>query len=76
MRLKFFTLLVFVCSSTFGQTYKSVITEADQFYKNKEYQKSVEKYREAFKFVEKAGNDFYSAAYSVSLFGDNVLAFE
>ena len=76
MRLKFFTLLLFFCSSTFGQTYKSVITEADQFYKNKEYQKSIEKYREAFKFEEKVGNDFYNAACSASLFGDKKLAFE
>jgi hypothetical protein len=64
------TFLLFTCSLTFGQTYKSIVAEADAFYNNMEYKKSVEKFKEAFKLEKKSGNDFYNAAFSASLLGD------
>ncbi|RCU42090.1 hypothetical protein EIZ47_10955 [Chryseobacterium lacus] len=70
------TFLLFICSLTFGQTYKSIVAEADAFYNNKEYKKSVEKYKEAFKLEQKSGNDFYNAGCSASLLGDKKLAFK
>jgi predicted nucleotide-binding protein (sugar kinase/HSP70/actin superfamily) len=44
MKLTITTILLFIASITFGQTYKSIVPEADAFYNNKEYKKSVEKY--------------------------------
>jgi len=76
MKLTITTLLLFICSLTFGQTYKSIVAEADAFYNNKEYKKSIEKYKEAFKIEQKSGNDFYNAGCSASLFGDKKLAFQ
>lgn len=61
---------------TFGQTYKSIVAEADSFYNNKEYKKSVEKYKEAFKLEQKSGNDLYNAGCSASLLGNKKLAFK
>ena len=46
------TFLLFICSLTFGQTYKSIVAEADAFYNNKEYKKSVEKAVEVSKYVD------------------------
>ena len=70
------TFLLFICSITFGQTYKSFIAEADAFYDNKEYKKSVEKFKEAFKLEQKSADDFYNAGCSASLSGDKKLAFK
>jgi hypothetical protein len=70
------TFLLFICSLTFGQTYKSIVVEADAFYNNKEYKKSVEKYTEAFKLEQKSCSDFYNAGCSASLLGNKKLAFK
>ncbi len=75
MKLFITTFLLFICSITFGQTYKSFVSEADAFYNTKEYKKSVEKYKEAFKLEQKSGNDFYNAGCSASLLGNKKLAF-
>lgn len=76
MKLFITVFLLFICSVTFGQTYKSLIVEADAYYKNKEYKKSVEKYKEAFKFEQKNSGDLYNAGCSASLLGDKKLAFK
>jgi hypothetical protein len=76
MKLIITTFLLFIWSFTFGQTYKSIVAEADAFYNNKEFKKSVEKYKEAFKLEQKSGNDFYNAGCSASLLGDKKLAFK
>ncbi|ANH81370.1 hypothetical protein A8C56_10580 [Niabella ginsenosidivorans] len=69
------TILILLASSlTYGQTYKTLVSEADAFYNKKEYKKSVEKYKEAFKLEQKNGNDFYNAGCSAALSGDKVLA--
>lgn len=68
--------LLFICSITWGQTYKSIVAEADAFYSNKEYKKAVEKYEEAFKIEEKSANDLYNAGCSASLLGNKKLAFK
>ncbi len=75
MKLFITTFLLFICSFTFGQTYESIIAEADAFYNNKEYKKSVKKYKEAFKLEQRSGKDFYNAGCSAALLGDNKLAF-
>ena len=68
--------LLFICSIAFGQSYKSFIAEADAFYNNKEYKKSVGKFKEAFKLEQKNSNDFYNAGCSASLSGNKKLAFK
>lgn len=68
--------LLFVCSLAFGQTYQSLIVEADAFYNSKDYGKSVEKYKDAFKLEQKSGPDFYNAGCSASLLGNKKLAFK
>lgn len=75
MRLSFTTFLLFICTFTFGQNYKSTIAEASAFYDNKQYKESVEKYKEAFKIEQKNGSDFYNAGCSAALLGENKLAF-
>lgn len=69
-------LFLFVCSLTHGQTYKSIIAQADAFYNSKEYQKSVDKFKEAFKVERKNGGDLYNAGCAASLSGNENLAFE
>jgi hypothetical protein len=76
MKLTITTLLLFICSFIYGQTYKSIVTEADGFYNRKEYQKSVDKFKEAFKIEQKSAGDFYNAACAASLSGNKELAFE
>lgn len=76
MKIIITTFLLFVYSFTFGQPYKSIVAEADAFYNNKEFKKSVEKYKEAFKLEQKSDNDFYNAGCSASLLGDKKLAFK
>lgn len=68
--------LLFICSLTFGQTYKSIVAEAEAFHNNKDFKKSVEKYKEAFKLEQKNGSDFYNAGCSASLLGDKKMAFK
>lgn len=74
MKLKITVILLFIYSASIGQTYESVIGEADGYYNGSEYQKSVEKYKEAFKIEQKSGSDFYNAACAASLSGDRTLA--
>lgn len=76
MKLSIVTMLVFICSFTHGQTYRSIISEADDFYRTKEYQKSVDKFKEAFKIEQKSASDFYNAGCAASLLGNKELAFE
>ena len=76
MKLFITTLLLFICSFSFGQTYKSIVAEADALYKNEEYKKSVENYKQAFKLEQKSDIDFYNAGCSASLLGDKKLAFK
>lgn len=76
MRLTITTLILLIYSLTYGQTYTSIVSEADAYYNNKEYKKSVEKYIAAFKIEQKNGNDLYNAACSASLLGKKKLAFE
>ncbi|MBK6785238.1 MAG: hypothetical protein IPG79_16925 [Saprospiraceae bacterium] len=76
--MKIFCITIFLCiyTLTFGQTYNSIITEADAFYNNKEYEKSVKKFKKAFKLEQKSASDFYNAGCSASLNGDKKLAFK
>jgi hypothetical protein len=76
MKLTITALLLFICSFTYGQTYKSIVAEADGFYTSKEYQKSVDKYKEAFKIEQKSAGDLYNAGCAASLLGNKELAFE
>jgi hypothetical protein len=69
-------LLLFICSFTYGQTYKSIIAQADGFYDSKEYQKSVDKFKEAFTIEQKNAGDLYNAACAASLNGTKDLAFQ
>jgi hypothetical protein len=76
--MKIFSIAIFlcICTLTFGQTYKSIIAEADAFYNQKEYDKSVKKFKEAFKMEQKSAGDLYNAGCSASLNGDKKLAFK
>jgi len=76
MKLKFLILFSVTCSLVFGQDYRSVVAEANRLYNNKEYGKSVEEYRKAFKIEQKSGSDLYNAGCSAALAGDKKLALE
>lgn len=76
MKTTLTTILLFLFTIGFSQNYKLLVSEADAFYKNKEYKKSVEKYTEAFKIEQKSGSDFYNAACSAALSGKKKVAFE
>ena len=76
MKATFTTILLFLFSLSFSQNYKSLVSEADALYKNKDYKKSVEKYTEAFKIEQKSGSDFYNAACSAALLGKKNVAFQ
>lgn len=72
-----FTILIFLIGTlTYGQTYQSIVAEADVLYNNKEYRKSVDKYIEAFKTEQKEARDLYNAACSAALIGEKKLALE
>ncbi|MET4082356.1 hypothetical protein ABIB40_002314 [Pedobacter sp. UYP30] len=76
MKLTITTVLLFICSVTYGQKYQSIVDQADSLYKIKQYQKSVDEYQEAFKIEQKSGFDFYNAGCAASLLGNKQLAFE
>lgn len=76
MRQTILPLLLFVGAIAYGQTYTSIIAEADSFYAGKEYQKSVDKFKEAFAIEQKSAADFYNAGCAASLLGNKELAFE
>lgn len=76
MKLNLFILLFLTCSYVYGQSYNALISEANIFYDNMEYDKSVSKYKEAFEISDKKGSDLYNAGCSASLAGDKKLAFK
>lgn len=76
MKLRITTFILLICSLAYGQTYRSIVSEAEAHYNSKEYKKSVDRYKEAFKMEQKSGSDLYNAACSASLLGENELAFE
>ena len=67
---------LFITSFAFGQTYKSIVAEADDFYSRQEYQKSVDKYKAAFMIEQKNASDLYNAGCAAALLGNAALAFE
>lgn len=76
MKLSITTFILLICSLGYAQTYRSIVAEAEAHYNSKEYKKSVDRYKEAFKLERKSGTDLYNAACSASLLGENELAFE
>ncbi|MGI6048091.1 MAG: DUF6624 domain-containing protein [Petrimonas sp.] len=76
MKLKITLLLIFVCSLTYAQTYESLIFDADEYYKKKEYSMAVKKFKEAFKIESKNGNHLYNASCVAALSGNKNQAFK
>lgn len=76
MKLKLITVFLFIASFAFGQTYNSLISEANLLYNRKEYKESVSKFKEAFEIEQKKPNDLYNAACSASLSGNQEMAFK
>ncbi|HCQ13716.1 MAG TPA: hypothetical protein DIU01_10690 [Flavobacterium sp.] len=76
MKATLTTILLFLFTLSFSQNYKLLVGEADAFYKNKEYKKSVEKYTEAFSIEQKSPEDLYNAACSAALLGNKKVAFQ
>lgn len=80
MKNIFFILFLLMNSTIYGQTYSSLVTTADSFYKAKNYSESVAFYKKAFgdtfKADQKKATPFYNAACSAALAGENKLAFE
>lgn len=76
--MKYCILALFLLLSTFssGQTYTSLISEADSLYQAKDYKLSVGKYDVAFKIVKTSPADLYNAACSAALLGDQKKAFK
>jgi hypothetical protein len=69
-------LFLLLSTFSFGQTYKSLISEADSLYQAKDYKHSIEKYDVAFKIEKTSPGDLYNAACSAALFGDQKKAFK
>lgn len=69
-------LLLVISTITYGQTYESLIADADNYYNNKEYFEAVEKFKDAFRIEQKYGNHFYNAGCAASLSGNKKLAFK
>lgn len=76
MKATLTTILLFLFTLSFSQNYKTLIGEADAYYKNKEYKKSVEKYTAAFSVEQKSPEDLYNAACSAALLGNKKVAFQ
>ena len=77
MRLVFISICFLFSSLTYSQkSYKDLIGDADKFYRDKEYVKSVEVYKQAFKIEEKNGSNLYDAACSAALAGNKKMAFQ
>lgn len=68
--------LLLASTAVMGQDYHTLVSEADGFYKAKDYPKSAEKYRQAFALQETNATDLYNAACAASQAGDEKLAFE
>ncbi len=69
-------LLNFTIHSLAQSNYKQLISQAEDLYKSKNYVKSNEIYLLAFKNKQKDNNDFYNAACSATLAGDQISAFK
>ncbi len=76
MKLKLLLMFLLTCSFSFGQDYKSIISEAESFYTDKHYENSISKYKEAFKINNNNAEDLYNAGCSAALGGEIDLAFE
>lgn len=76
MKLKILIILLLTCSFAFGQDYHAIITDAKSLYEAKEYNKSVLKYKDAFKINKKDAGNLYNAACCAALSGDKKLAFQ
>lgn len=63
--------LLFFSTAAFAQTsYTDLIKKADKSYQEKDYEKSVETFSQAFKLEQKSGNDLYNAACAAALAGN------
>ncbi len=78
MKRKLFVILsiLFISFSSFGQTYKALIKQAFSFYESKDYEKSLDLYKQAFKLKQGNYSDLYNGACSAALSGDTKTAFE
>lgn len=63
-------VLFLLMGSTFGQSYKQLIRQADSLYKSKDYKKSNELYQQALKLEKTNSTDLYNAACSAALADD------
>jgi hypothetical protein len=69
-------LLLLFCSVCCGQSYASLVAEANAHYNNREYEKSISAYKSAFEIERKNPNDLYNGACSAALNGNKELALE
>lgn len=67
---------VFSTSIAFAQTYRELITQAENFYQSKEYKQSTEFYQKAFKIEAKDNLHLYNGACSAALSGNTEQAFQ
>lgn len=77
MKLKF--IIILLSCNLFASSqinYKSIISEAEKLYSAKDYEKSTNKYQEAFKIEQKNPSDLYNGACSAALSGHAEIAFE
>lgn len=74
MRQTIILLLLLISCLAYGQTYESLIADADHYYNNKEYFEAVKKFKAAFKLEQQFGNHYYNAACAASLTGNKNLA--
>jgi hypothetical protein len=76
--MRFFFLFCFLVftSMVYGQSYKSLSSQAINAYDRKDYSKAVDFFKEAFKIEHNSKGDIYDAACSAALSGQKELAFE
>ncbi len=77
MRLVLISICFLFTSLLYSQkSYKDFIGDADKFYRNKDYIRSVEAYKQAFKIEKKSGSNLYDAACAAALAGNKKMAFQ
>lgn len=75
MKISITLILTFFTLSIFAQTHGELIGQANKFYANKNYSESTKAYASAFKIEEGTYSDYYNAACSAALAGQEKEAF-
>jgi tetratricopeptide (TPR) repeat protein len=70
------TLNLLIIHPSSAQSYKKLVSRADSFYRQKDYESSLKLYKQAFVISKEDFNDLYNGACTASLTGNRRLALE